>query len=144
MVERHKHTKGVYHMSRICPFYDLFRYLTDEQLKQTIEVTRITNPALHRFFQWITVTQEHCKPGVKHSEFWSVLVGEVRVILMEKKRSHCLLEEQLVLIPLTEVAIVYHHGQGGNQDFNIVYIFNTTKLWRTVELGEWVSYPLVS
>ena len=120
---------------RIRPFKDELRYLTDGQLKQMIEVTRRTNPASHRFFQWITVTQKYCKLGVKHSEFWGVLVGEVRAILMEKRRTECLLEKKLVLVPLTEVAIVYHHGQGGAQGFNILYIFNTTKLWRTVELG---------
>jgi len=124
------------HMSRIRPFNDQFRYLTDEQLKQMIGASRITNPALHRFFQWITVTQDYCRPGVKHSEFWGVLIGEVRAILMEERKTECLLEEQLVLVPLTDIVIVYHHGQGGTQNFNILYIFTTTKLWRTVKLGE--------
>ena len=65
-----------------------------------------------------------------------MLVGEVRAILMEERKTECLLEEQLVLIPLTDVVIVYHHGQGGTKNFNILYIFTTTKLWRTVRLGE--------
>jgi hypothetical protein len=124
---------------RIRTIKDELRYLTDEELKHLIEVNRKTTSSLDRTLQWITVTYEHCKPGVIHSEFWGVLVGEVRAILMEKKWSECFLQEKLVLVPFTEVAIVYHRGQGGTQYFNVLYIFTTTKLWRTVKLGEPVT-----
>jgi len=108
--------------------------LTDEKLVEVVEKVKATNPEQYKFFQKFTVIQQYCRPDSNHIETWEILVGEVRSLTVYESDSQCLFEREIMLVPLTETVVVSHHGEGGQENFDVLYVFTVESGWRTVEL----------
>jgi len=108
--------------------------LTDEGLIEIVERVKTSNPEQYRFFQKFTIFQQYCRPDSNHIETWSVLVGEVRPLTLYLSDSQCSYVREIMLVPLSEVVVVSHHGEGGGQDFDVLYVFTVESGWKTEEL----------
>jgi len=95
---------------------------------------RATNPEEYKFFQKFTVVREYCRPDSNHLEEWIVLVGEVRSLTVHESVEQCLHKLEVMLVPLTETVVVILHGEGGGQDFDILYVFTAESGWRSFQL----------
>jgi hypothetical protein len=109
-------------------------WLTEEKLVEIVKKVRATNPEEYKFFQKFTVIQQYCRPDSNHIETWEILVGEVRSLTVYESDSQCLFEREIMLVPLTETVVVSHHGEGGQEDFDILYVFTAESGWRTFQL----------
>ena len=108
--------------------------LTEERLVEIVKNVRATNPEQYKFFQEFTVVRQYCRPDSNHIEEWTVLLGEVRPLTVYERDEQCLHERKVMLMPLTETVVVSHHGEGGQENFDVLYVFTVESGWRTVEL----------
>jgi hypothetical protein len=112
-----------------------FLGIIDEKLIEIIEKVKASNPEQYKFFQPVRVEQLYCKPYGNHREEWTVILGEVRTIVKNDTESQCAHLQELILVPLTEVVVVYHRGRGGDWNFDVLYVFSTQSGWWTIEVN---------
>jgi len=112
-----------------------FLGIIDEKLIEIIEKVKASNPEQYKFFQQIRVEQLYCRPDSDHLEEWTVLLGEVKTIIKNDTESQCAHLQELILVPLTEVVVVYHRGRGGSWNFDVLYVFSTQSGWWTIEVN---------
>jgi len=108
--------------------------ITEEKLVEIVKNVRATNPEQYKFFQKFTVIQQYCRPDSNHIETWEILVGEVRSLTVYESDSQCLFEREIMLVPLTETVVVSHHGEGGQENFDVLYVFTVESGWRSFQL----------
>jgi len=112
-----------------------FLGIIDEKLIEIIEKVKTSNPEQYKFFQHIRIEQLYCRPDSNHIEEWTVLLGEVKTIIKNDTESQCAHLQELILVPLTEVVVVYHRGRGGSWNFDVLYVFSTQSGWWTIEVN---------
>jgi len=108
--------------------------LTEERLVEIVEKVKATNPEQYKFFQEFTVVRQYCRPDSNHIEEWTVLLGEVRPLTVYERDEQCLHERKVMLMPLTETVVVSHHGEGGQENFDVLYVFTVESGWRSFQL----------
>jgi len=114
------------------PINEEYRHMTDSELTEEVRRIRDTNPEQYRkSFQKMTLVRQYCESN--HYESWTVLLGEVRPLTVSETEDVCFIERVIILIPLSEIAVVYHRGRGGDWDFDVLYVF-TTEGWKTVKM----------
>jgi len=114
------------------PINEEYRHMTDSELTEEVRRIRDTNPERYRKdFQKMTVVRQYCESN--HYESWALLLGEVRPLVVSETEDPCFTERVIILVPLTEIAVVYHRGRGGDEDFDVLYVF-TTNGWKTVKM----------
>jgi len=108
--------------------------INDEQLIEIINKLSQSNPDQYKYFLKIQMFANTCHPTKPYREFYEILLGEVKEIVVDEKEDQCYRTSEIYLLPLTDKVVVHFYGRGGEpQDkFDVLYVFTFEKGWQQV------------
>jgi len=108
--------------------------INDERLIEIINKLSQSNPDQYKYFLNIQMFANICHPTKTYREFYKILLGEVKEIVVNEKEDQCYRTSEIYLLPLTDKVVVHFYGRGGEpQDkFDDLYVFTFEKGWQQV------------